>query len=421
MRSGVLAHALVACALGACAVPNRSAGRSTGDAGVDAAPGTTADGGTFSDRPLDASAAPAPADAPPLPDAGPEPRPAGPNDGPVESPPQQPPDAEGAPACTPSGGACVCPAGACEDGVLAAPAASVSALAAAGDFLHYVLVSPGAPDAVHTVDLRSGRETGAQPAPAGFEMWPTLAADAVGAAYWCQRRAGSMPGLVGAVLRGTEVLAQGACKAVRVTPTHVVFSVEEESWQHRLYRRALGPGAAPAREAITASNPYGFDLTDTHVYFTTNAATGLRSLLQRVALDDVSRVQTLGERAGLGVGVFDRVAADRSHVYLSYNDEILRIPATGGELFQTFWSGGGVQIATIVLDATHVYWATEIPGVSRCSEAAFWRRSKLRDDDPVLLARREGLCPVGLALAGDRVYTAVVRPSGPSQILRLRR
>jgi hypothetical protein len=397
VRATLLAGALVATALGACAAPNRSGGRAIGDAGTDAAVSATADGGALPDRPLDTPAAPPDATAPPDPGT----LPPGPADGPVESPPA------------------LCAAGACEDGVLADPAGSVSALAAAGDFLHYVLVGPGSPDAVHSIDLRSGMETGAQPAPAGFQIWPTLAADTMGAAYWCQRRAGNMPGLVGAVLRGTEVLAQGACKSLRVTPTHVFFTAEEESWQHRLYRRALAPGAA-AREAIAASNPYGFDVTDTHVYFTTNADTGVRSLLQRVAVDDLSRVQTLGERAGVGVGAFDRVAADGSHVYISHDGELLRIPVTGGELFQTFWSGGGAQISSIVLAATHVYWATEIAGVNRCSEAAFWRRSKLRDGDAVLLARRDGLCPVGLSLAGDRVYTAVVGPSG-SQILRLRR
>jgi hypothetical protein len=454
-RASLLASALVAAALGACLEPNRVGSRVTENARRDAAASAVADGGGFADRPPDATAAPTPTDAPPPTGAGPGPLPSDPRDGPAEAPAAQPPDAEGSPDCTPGvracldpqasrlcspqgrwlpadrctdgatchGGACVCPAGACEDGVLAEQATYVSALAAAGDFLHYVLVEPSSPDAVHTIDLRSGMETGVQSAPAGYEIWPTLAADAMGAAYWCRRRVSDMPpiDLAGAVLRGTEVLAEGACKALRVTPAHVTFSVQEDSWRHRLYRRALGPGADAARETIASSNSYGFDVTDTHIYFTTSADTGLRSLLHRVAVDDFSRVETLGERADVGPGIFDRVAADGSHVYLSFNDEILRIPVGGGELFQTFWSGGGVQIATIVLGATHVYWATEIPGVNRCSEAAFWRRSKLRDDEPVLLARREGLCPSGLALAGDRVYAAVVRSPGPSQILRLRR
>ena len=454
-RGGLLAGALVAAVLGACLEsPNRFGSRATKDAGTDAAVSTVADSGGFPDRAPDATAASRPADAP-SPGAEPGPLPASPRDGPAEAPPPQPPDAEGAPDCSPgvracldrqasrvcspqgrwlppdrctegatcSGGACVCAVGACEDGVLVDQANYVSALAGAGDFLHYVLVELGSPHAVHTIDLRSGMETGVQPAPAGYEIWPTLAADATGAAYWCRRRVSDMPGidLVGAVLRGAEVLAEGACKALRVTPAHVTFSVEDENWRSRLYRRALGPGAAATRETIAASNPYGFDVTGTHIYFTTFADAGVRSSLHRVAVDDLSRVQTLGERAGIGTGIFDRVAADGSHVYVSFNDEILRVPVTGGELFQTFWSGGGVQIATIVLGETHVYWATEIPGLNRCSEAAFWRRSKLRDDEPVLLARRDGLCPSGLALAGDRVYAAVVRPLGPSQILRLRR
>jgi hypothetical protein len=118
---------------------------------------------------------------------------------------------------------------------------------------------------------------------------------------------------------------------------------------------------------------------------------------------------------------FNRLAADASHVYASFNDELLRIGTGVGETFQTFWSSDGPDIETIVLSPTHVYWATRIEGFNRCAEAAFWRRSKQRDDDAVLLARRQGLCPGGLVLTEHGLHAAVAGVPGPSQILRLRR
>lgn len=222
-------------------------------------------------------------------------------------------------------------------------------------------------------------------------------------------------------MRGAEALAPGACNGLRVTAAHVIFSLDDGPG---LFRRALPGQPGSTRETLTTTDPLSFAVTDAHVYFSSFDSPSGLSRLQRVAIEDVSRVQPLGERVGLASRIFDRMAADASHLYVSYLDQMLRVPvggSGGGEALQTFWSGEGSEIEAIVLGATHVYWATVIPSINGCTEAAFWRRSKLRDDEPVLLARREGVCPTGLVLAGERVYAAVAGLPGPSRILRLRR
>jgi hypothetical protein len=429
--------------LSGCVQPHASGTRLIAEAGAEAAPGAGGDG-------RDASAAPSVADArAPLPDRASAPGPDAPGDVPAEVPAPVPSDASVAPECTPgvracldgqshrvcsregrwlpaegcaggttcSGGACVCPAGACEDGVLVDEPGYVSALAAVGDFLHYALIDPGVPDSVRTVDLRRGMQTGLQRAPAGWEVLPTLAADPAGTVYWCRRLLSDQGVMMGALLRGPQVLAPIPCGAVRVTTSDLLFSILEDD---RLYRRALTSGPAGVAETVVADGLYAFEATDTDLFFTTRNADGTRSALQRIARDDPDRVLTLGERVDAS-RAFDRLAADASHVYISFEDEILRVGIGGGEAFQTFWSGAGPEIEAIVLSQTHVYWATRIQGLYRCSEAAFWRRSKQRDDEAVMLARRQGVCPTGLALTEHGVHAAVAGTPGPSQILRLRR
>jgi hypothetical protein len=384
-----------------------------------------------------------------MPDAGAPPDTAA---APPDGPPVAPPDPPAVPECTPgvracldgqssrvcspqgrwlpgdscgagstcSGGACVCPAGACEDGVLRDLPGYVARTVTGGDLLHYEHTERAGGTAIHTIDLRTGQETGVLRAPAGSEINPALGADALGGLYWCRRRSNLDLPVEGALMRGAEVLAPGACNGLRVTAAQVTFSIDDGPG---LFRLALPARPGGAREPLTTTHPLSFAVTDTHVYFSSFDSPSGLSRLQRFPIDDVSRVQPLGERAGLANRIFDRMAADASHLYVSYLDQILRAPVGGaaGEALQTFWSGEGSEIEAIVLDATHVYWATVIPSINGCTEAAFWRRSKLRDDEPVLLARREGVCPTGLELAGERVYAAVAGLPGPSRILRLRR
>jgi hypothetical protein len=315
-----------------------------------------------------------------------------------------------------SGGACVCPEGACEDGVLIDEPGSISTIAAAGDFLHYALIARGAPGSVHTIDLRRGAQAGLQRAPIGWEILPALAADPAGNVYWCRRLFSFETGLtMGVLLRGPDVLFPSACEALQVTGADLLFTVVDDD---RLYRRALAPGALT--DTVIAGDPYTFHATDTDLFFTTFDSKRQRSALHRMARHDPDRVQTLGERLDLDRNL-SRLAADASHVYVSLSDELLRIGIGGGEAFQTFWTSPGPEIDAIVLSQTHVYWATRIQGFKRCSEVAFWRRSKQRDDEAVLLASRQGLCPGGLALTEDGLYAAVAGTPGPSQILRLHR
>jgi hypothetical protein len=367
-----------------------------------------------------------------------------------EGPPSAPPDGPAAPECTPgvraciegpaartcseqgrwlpgercgagstcSGGACVCAAGACEDGVLRAVPGHLSPIAAGGDLLHY-LAGGDEDAAIHSIDLRTRASAGVLRAPAGHGFTDALAADAMGAAYWCTRSIGEGPAVEGALLRGTERLAPDACADLRVTAAHVTYTLEEGGG---LFRRALRPDGAGDRETITPEYLRAFAVTDTHVFISTHDGFRQRSLVEAIPVDDLTRARPLAERVGYATRTFDRMAADGSYVYVSYDDQILRVAVAGGDgTFQTVWSGQGREIEAIVLGATHVYWATVTRGVNGCSEAAFWRRSKLRDDEPLLLARRERACPTGLALSGDRVYAAVSGWPGPSQILRLRR
>src|SRR6185503_12719923 len=111
----------------------------------------------------------------------------------------------------------------------------------------------------------------------------------------------------------------------------------------------------------------------------------LWSRIERVPLDDLgARPQTVAERAGFDTHIFDFMAVDGVHLYVSYQGQILRAPAAGGD-FQTFWTSGGSDIEEIVLSDTHVYWSTVVESERGCAEAAFWRRSKLRADEATLI------------------------------------
>jgi hypothetical protein len=323
-----------------------------------------------------------------------------------------------------SGGACVCQAGACEDGVLRDLPGSVFRVAVGAGFLHYEYsqrVGAMADVAIHSIDLRTGTGTTGriQRAPAGYRINPGLAVDAMGALHWCRRRSDDMGAAEGALMRGDQVLAPGACTWPRLTASHVYYTLDEEQG---LFRRALRPDDGVGdRETVTMRSPASFAVTETHIYVGRRHDMSDRSVIERIPLGDLTRAEPLAERVGIDSPIFDDMAVDATYVYASYDDEILRTPVAGGGTFQTFASGGGFEVAAIVLTDTHVYWATHAPAPSVCSGAAFWRRSKSRDDDPVLLARHEGACPYGLALWEDRLYAAVtVRPQG-SQILRLRR
>ena len=443
---------LAAAGLGACTQPvQRGARFARGDAGgMDGgvAPDARADGPRADSRvaTADGSSLDAPGA---LPDAS---IPQDTTPVPPDGPPMAPPDAPAGPECTPgvracldgqssrvcspqgrwlpgdscsagstcSGGACVCPAGACEDGVLRDLPGYVGRIAVGGDLLHHQHTERAGGSAIHTIDLRTGQTTGVLRAPAGSDMNPALAADAMGSLYWCRRRSDLDLPIEGALMRGAEMLAPGACNDLRVTAAHVTFSLDDDSG---LFRLALPGRPGGARETLSTTHPLSFAVTDTHVYFSSFDSPSGLSRLQRFPTEDVSRVQPLGERVGLANRIFDWMATDATHLYVSYLDQILRVAVggAGGEALQTFWSGDGSEIEAIVLGATHVYWAAVIPSINGCTEAAFWRRSKLRDDDPVLLARREGVCPTDLALAAERVYAAVAGLPGPSQILRLRR
>jgi hypothetical protein len=443
-------------ALSACETPNLRGVRTAWDGAV------IGDSGGRSDAAVDAPVdrAPPPADAAPAPpDTRIEPpgrppdaaAPTGvPPDAAPDTRPLPPPDASTAPECTPgvrgcidtgasrvcspqgrwlpaercaggttcSGGACVCPAGACEDGVLRAQPGYIGQIAAGGGRLHYTHFQTGATDFVETVDLGNATTLAVQRPPVGDTVNPGLAADAMGALYWCRRREMATPGMEGELMRGSEVLAPGVCDRLLASGPHLLFSLEATPG---LFRRPLRAAATVAAELITDRGLLSFAATDRYLFVATRDQDLQRSRIERMEVADPSRVQMIAERVGFFEQIFDAMAVDEAHVYVSFADQILRTGTGGGEAFQTFVSAEGPEIEHIALSDTHVYWTVLVPGINACSEASVWRRSKLRDDQPVRLARRERTCPNGLTLAGDRVYAAVVGLPGPSQILRLRR
>jgi hypothetical protein len=202
-----------------------------------------------------------------------------------------------------------------------------------------------------------------------------------------------------------------------VAGAHLLFRLEATPG---LFRRPLQAGPA-ITQVISERHVLSFAATDRHLFIATQDESGQRSRIDRLDVADLSQVQLVAERVGFAERIFDTMAVDGTHVYVSFADQILRTGAGGGEAFQTFISAEGPQIESIVLSDTHVYWTALVPGINDCSEAEVWRRSKLRDDQPVRLARREGVCPNGLELTDDRLYVAVAGLPGPSQILRLRR
>jgi hypothetical protein len=318
-----------------------------------------------------------------------------------------------------SGGACVCQAGACEDGVLREGTGYVSRIAVGGSWLYYEYYVSDTDHAIHSIDLRSGMPGPIQRPTAGWYVNTGLAADGMGALHWCRRLSDENAPIAGALMRGDLVLAPGACTRLRLDASHIYYTLEEEQG---LFRRALRAGGGLGdRETVTTRYPASFAVTGAFIYLATPHDTLERKVIDRIARDDLKRVDRLAERAGWDSPVFDEMAVDASYVYVSYEDQILRTPITDGGTFETFANAAGPEVAAIVLADTHVYWATSTPSPNGCSEAGFWRRSKARDDEPVLLARRAGVCPNGLELAGERLYAAVAGRPRPSQILRLRR
>jgi hypothetical protein len=373
---------------------------------------------------------------------------AGPDSAPDAAPP--PPDAPLPPECTPgaracgegpaarlcgdqghwlpvescgsgsicSGGACVCPGGGCEDGVLHSEPGFVVEISVAGNVLYYMYASYPVPTDIRSIDIHTGAPGPVQKASAGYRVNNGLAADASAGLYWCRRLSDEFAPIEGALMLGDRVVAPGACTKLLLTPTHVFFMLDEETG---LFRVPRAPGGPVKRETVTMKYPASFWATPTHIYFASaDDFPRIWSRIERVPLDDFTHPQTVAERAAFDTHIFDHMAIDGSHLYTSYNGQILRAPADGGD-FQTFWTSSGSDIQAIVLSDTHVYWSTVIESERGCAEAAFWRRSKVRDDEATLLLSREGVCPQGLALTPDRLYVATAGLPGPSQILRLRR
>jgi hypothetical protein len=315
-----------------------------------------------------------------------------------------------------SGGACVCAAGTCEDAVLRAEPGYVAEIAIGGNTLYYRYAIALDSD-IRSIDLRTGMPGPIQRAAAGYYVNSGLAADPQGAVYWCRRLSDENAPLEGALMRGDGVLAAGACTRLRLTDSHVLFKMEDENGLFRFPRAGAG-----SRETVTTKYPASFDSTPTHLYFA-SADDGPRlwSRIERIPVDNLGAPpQTIAERAGFDTHIFDYMAIDADYVYVPYQGQILRAAIAGGD-FQTFWSGDGSDIRGIVMSDTHVYWMSEIESERGCSESAFWRRSKLRDDEATLLARRDGVCPTGLQLTPDHLYAATSGLPGPSRIFRLRR
>jgi hypothetical protein len=316
-----------------------------------------------------------------------------------------------------SGGACVCAAGSCEDGVVRDEPGYIAEIAVAGTILHY-RHAMGLGTDIRSVDLRTGAFGGVMQPAAGYGVSPGLAADASGALYWCRRNTDDMGPIEGALMLGNQVFAPGACFRPLLTPTHVLFMLDDQTGLFRVPRASTAP---IVREAVTSKYPASFFATATHIYFA-SADDGPRlwSRIERVPLNDFTRPQTVAERAGFDTHIFDHMAVDDTDLYVTYQGQILRSPAAGGD-FQVFWTGGAADIATIMLSDTHVYWSTVVPSECGCSESSFWRRSKQRDDEPTRLAHREGVCPNAMELTPERLYVVTAGLPGPSQILRLRR
>jgi hypothetical protein len=309
-----------------------------------------------------------------------------------------------------SGGSCVCDEGACEDGVLLQMPGYVEDLVGGAEQVHYVHREPTGRSAIHSAVVGTGVASAPLYPPAGYEIAPGLAADATDIPTWCRGR--QEPTITGDLMKGTMPLERAPCAEPRLSDRHIYFTVGTEVG---LFRRAL---ARPGRQRVFADTPYGVEVTASHIYLS-HFSNGI--VLSRIPVEDLGNVQMLGRRAESPGRMFDRIAVDSAHVYVSYADQVLRIALEGGNSFDDIWSHRGPEVDSIRLTDTHVYWATLTQGVETCSEAAFWRRSKLRDDRAILLARRPAACPRGLAIIGDRVYAAVSAWPGPSQILRLHR
>ena len=227
-----------------------------------------------------------------------------------------------------SGGACVCAAGSCEDGVMRDEPGYIAEIAVAGTILHY-RYAMGLGTDIRSLDLRTGAFGGVMPPAAGYGVSPGLAADASGALFWCRRNTDDMGPIDGALMLGDQVFAPGACSRPLATPTHVLFMLDDETGLFQVSRAS----AAPIRsETITSKYPASFFATATHLYFA-SADDGPRlwSRIERVPLDDFTRPQTVAERDGFDTHIFDHMAVDDTDLYVSYQGQILRSPAAGGD------------------------------------------------------------------------------------------
>jgi hypothetical protein len=310
-----------------------------------------------------------------------------------------------------SGGACVCDEGACEDGVLQEFPGYAQDMFGRGPFLHLTHVPSSGASAIHSLDVRSGLARPPLIPAAGYDVGISPSADASGTVYWCRFR--PLMQMVGDLMRGPAPLEPGPCTRPLVSDRHIYFGL---STRNGYFRRALD---RPGRQQVFAVAPEGIAVTATHIYFSTVPETGGVVLL-RTPVDELTPVQMLGRRAASTGRMFHEIAVDDTHVYVSYADQVLRLPREGGSTFDEFWSHRGPEIEAIRLTDTHVYWSTVTFGLETCVESAIWRRSKLRDDRATLLARRSATCPGGLAIVDGHVYAAFSSYPGPSQILRLR-
>jgi hypothetical protein len=319
------------------------------------------------------------------------------------------------PRCGPgsscSGGVCVCDEGTCEVGVLQELPGYLEEMVGGPQRLHVVQREPSGRNALISVDVGTGVVSAPLYPTGGYDLAGGLAADAADVPWWCRGR--QLPTIAGDLMKGAMPVERVDCGYPVLSKQHVYFII---GTRDGLFRRPL---ARAGRETVFPDRPYTVEVTASHIYLSHHDGRGI--VLSRIPVDDLTKVQMLGRRADSPGRMFDRMALDSTHVYLSYADQVLRIPVGGGNSFEDVWSHRGPDIEAIRLTDTHVYWATTTYGVENCSEAAFWRRSKLRDDRAVLLARRPAHCPGGLAIIGEHVYAAVSSSPGPSRILRLKR
>jgi hypothetical protein len=315
-----------------------------------------------------------------------------------------------------SAGACLCPAGLCEDGVVLQASGLVDSMAAGGDLLHFQRsYSDVDLIGIHRIDLRTNAVTPVVPDGPGHSSHVPLAADPMGTLYWCRSFVSGRSNP--ALMRGNQRLETIDCTVLQASATHLYLMTASSQ---QLHRRAFD---RPGLQVVWSEPLVAFAVAGQHAYLASyqDERTSEAVLIRRVLLADPRRVETVAAEPEPREGGFNDMAADTAHVYFRDRDRLRRAPVSGGAV-ETFWQGPGLEVKAMVLSDTHVYWSTETPGVNSCTETTAWRQPKGREEDPIEMARYPASCSrADLLLLGDYLYLATSSVQAGSQIVRLRR